>query len=196
MKDNNKNLQHNNSLVEGLYREHSQSLKGYVYNFLQSENEAEELTQEAFLKFHNAKNPEAIRSPKAFLFRIGHNLAMKALRRKKIVKFENGLDLDQMTLESREPLADQRLSSKQEYRLFCEAVLSLPPKCRQAFTLRMIYRMSYKDISDKLGISVSTVEKHVLKGMRDCQQYMEARMKQTSPAHNQKTAKGDAVRSS
>ncbi|WP_321390878.1 RNA polymerase sigma factor [Emcibacter sp.] len=161
-----------NSILEDLYKEHNQSLKGYVYRFLRSENEAEELAQEAFLRFHNAKNPEDIKSPKAFLYRIAHNLAMKALRRRKIIKFENTLDNELMEVKCAEPLADQALNSKQEYRLFCKAVAQLPPKCRQAFTLRVINKHSYKEIAAKLEISVSTAEKHVLKGMRDCQHYI------------------------
>ncbi|MFC7050833.1 RNA polymerase sigma factor [Emcibacter nanhaiensis] len=161
-----------NTVLEELYREHSQNLKGYVYKFLRSENEAEEVAQEAFLRFHNAKNPEEIQSPKAFLYRIAHNLAMKTLRRRKIVKFENSVDGELLDVKCAEPLADQALNSKQEYQLFCEAVDQLPPKCRRAFTLRVINKHSYKEIAEKLDISISTAEKHVLKGMRDCQHYM------------------------
>ena len=161
-----------NIVLEELYKEHSQNLKGYVYRFLRSENEAEEVAQEAFLRFHNAKNPEDIKSPKAFLYRIAHNLAMKALRRRKIVKFENSIDDELLEVKCAEPLADQALNSKQEYQLFCQAVAQLPPKCRKAFTLRVINKYTYKEIAEKLDISVSTAEKHVLKGMRDCQHYM------------------------
>ncbi|WP_417318451.1 RNA polymerase sigma factor [Emcibacter sp.] len=169
-----------NSILEGLYKEHSQSLKGYVYRFLRSENEAEELVQETFLRYHNAKNQEDIKSPKAFLYRIAHNLAIKALRRRKIVRFENSLDGEHMEVKCAEPLADQRLNSKQEFKLFCDAVWKLPPRCRQVFILRVIKRHSYKEIAQKLEISVSTAEKHVLKGMRDCQHYI--KLHQKNPA--------------
>lgn len=159
--------------LEELYRDHSKRLVGYVYNFLRSENEAEEVAQEAFLKLHSVKNPEEITSHKAFLYRIAHNLAMNTLRRRKIVRFDTGIDMEEIEVESNEPLADQRLSSKQEFKLFCDAVEQLPPKCRQAFTLRVIHKKSFKEVSQELGIAISTVEKHVLRGMRECQQYME-----------------------
>ncbi len=161
------------TILEELYRDHSKRLVGYVYHFLRSENEAEEVAQEAFLKLHSAKNTDEIISHKAFLYRIAHNLAMKALRRRKIVRFDTGVDMEDIEVESNEPLADQRLSSKQEYKLFCEAVAQLPPKCRQAFTLRVIHKKSFKEVAKELNIAISTAEKHVLRGMRDCQAYME-----------------------
>ncbi len=161
------------SNLEELYRDHSKRLVGYVYNFLRSENEAEEVAQEAFLKLHSAKKPEEIISHKAFLYRIAHNLAMNTLRRRKIVRFDTGIDMEEIEVESNEPLADQQLSSKQEFKTFCDAVAKLPPKCRQAFTLRVIHKKSFKEVSQELNIAISTAEKHVLRGMRECQQYME-----------------------
>jgi len=164
--------------LEELYRDHSKQLIGYVYNFLRSENEAEEVAQEAFLKLHSVKKPEEIVSHKAFLYRIAHNLAMNALRRRKIVRFDTGVDMDEIEVESNEPLADQKLSSKQEFKLFCQAVEQLPPKCRRAFTLRVIHKKSFKEVAQELDIAISTVEKHVLRGMRECQEFMERAKKQ------------------
>ena len=43
---------------------------------------------------------------------------------------------------------------------------SLPEKCRQAFMLSRSKDLSYKDISGHLGISVSTVEKHISKALK------------------------------
>ena len=181
------------SKLEELYRDHSKRLVGYVYNFLRSENEAEEVAQEAFLKLHSVKKPEEITSHKAFLYRIAHNLAMNTLRRRKVVRFDTGIDMEEIEVESNEPLADQRLSSKQEFKLFCEAVEQLPPKCRKAFTLRVIHKKSFKEVSQELGIAISTVEKHVLRGMRDCQQYMEkAKNQQRKKSSQLKFEGGDS----
>lgn len=166
--------------VERLYRDHSKRLVGYVYNFLRSENEAEEVAQEAFLKLHSVKKPEEIISHKAFLYRIAHNLAMKKLRRRKIVRFDTGVDMEEIQVESNEPLADQQLNSKQEFKIFCDAVAQLPPKCREVFTLRVIHKKPFKEISHELNIAVSTAEKHVLRGMRECQNYMDKAQNQNN----------------
>jgi RNA polymerase sigma-70 factor (ECF subfamily) len=43
---------------------------------------------------------------------------------------------------------------------------SLPEKCREVFMLSRSEDLSYKDISGHLGISVSTVEKHISKALK------------------------------
>ncbi len=45
-------------------------------------------------------------------------------------------------------------------------IAALPDKCRQVFTMSREYDYSYKDISGNLGISVSTVEKHISKALK------------------------------
>jgi RNA polymerase sigma-70 factor (ECF subfamily) len=42
----------------------------------------------------------------------------------------------------------------------------LPEKCREVFMLSRSEDLSYKDISGHLGISVSTVEKHISKALK------------------------------
>jgi RNA polymerase sigma-70 factor (ECF subfamily) len=42
----------------------------------------------------------------------------------------------------------------------------LPEKCRQAILLSRGEQLSYKDISGQLGISISTVEKHISKALK------------------------------
>ena len=42
----------------------------------------------------------------------------------------------------------------------------LPPKCRQAFELRKFDGLSQREIAARMGISQSTVEKHLIKALR------------------------------
>jgi len=160
-------------ILDELYRDHSERLVGYVNNFLRSKTEAEEVVQESFLKLHAILKTTKIISHKAYLYRIAHNLAMKSLRRRKVVKIDDEINMQEVEVAADEPLADQQISSRQEYKIFCEAVETLSPKCQKAFILRMVYKKSFKQVAEELDIAVSTAEKHVLKGMRECQKYME-----------------------
>jgi RNA polymerase sigma-70 factor (ECF subfamily) len=47
-------------------------------------------------------------------------------------------------------------------------VAQLPLQCRRAFLLKKVYGLSQKEIAGYLGISESTVEKHVAKGLLHC----------------------------
>jgi DNA-directed RNA polymerase specialized sigma24 family protein len=48
----------------------------------------------------------------------------------------------------------------------------LPPLCRRVFVLRKVFKLSPTEISEVLGISTSTIEKHVAKGLVRCRDYL------------------------
>ncbi len=48
-------------------------------------------------------------------------------------------------------------------------------QCRAAFTLRMFYGCSYKEVADRLGISAKTVEKHIARGLRETHGFLTKR---------------------
>jgi len=56
--------------------------------------------------------------------------------------------------------------------IHCEAVAGLPPQCRRVYLMRKVYGMSHKEIAGQLGIAVSTVEKHLIKGVKLCDRYV------------------------
>ncbi|MBQ6556322.1 MAG: sigma-70 family RNA polymerase sigma factor, partial [Bacteroidales bacterium] len=45
--------------------------------------------------------------------------------------------------------------------IISEAVGKLPPRCREVFTLSYLENLTNKEISERLGISLSTVENHM-----------------------------------
>jgi len=65
---------------------------------------------------------------------------------------------------------EQQVDRGQQMRLLLQAVNGLPPKCRDVFVLRMIDGLSQREIAERLGIAVSTVEKHLARGLQQCRQ--------------------------
>ncbi len=63
---------------------------------------------------------------------------------------------------------------QERFLLLCRAVRELPVQCRRAFVLKKVYGMSRKEIADYMGLSESTVQKHIAKGMVMCTEYLEA----------------------
>jgi len=59
--------------------------------------------------------------------------------------------------------------------LYCDAVASLPEKCRQVFLLRKIHGLAHKEIAERMGLWLSSVEKYVRQGSVTCRDYLAER---------------------
>jgi RNA polymerase sigma-70 factor (ECF subfamily) len=115
---------------------------------------------------------QQVGSPRALLFRIAHNMAVERARRQKAQATDTVGDLQQLTVYSSEAPADVQFDDRRRFESFCAAVDQLPPLCRRVFVLRKVYRLSHDEIAEVLGVSHSTIEKHVAKGLVRCRDYL------------------------
>ena len=70
--------------TEDLFGEHRESLLRYIRHHLTDRSEAEDIAQESFVRFYQARSrEEEILQPKAWLFRVAHNLLVDLGRKKK-----------------------------------------------------------------------------------------------------------------
>ncbi len=70
--------------TEDLFGEHRESLLRYIRHHLTDRSEAEDIAQESFVRFYQARSrDEEILQPKAWLFRVAHNLLVDLGRKKK-----------------------------------------------------------------------------------------------------------------
>ncbi|MCG8440941.1 MAG: sigma-70 family RNA polymerase sigma factor, partial [Caulobacterales bacterium] len=76
---------------------------------------------------------------------------------------------------SDKPSPHQEVESREQWRLLAEAVSTLPPQCQRVFVLKKVYGHSNKEIAAQLGISTSTVEKHIASGLRRAGDYLARR---------------------
>lgn len=134
---------------------------------LGEKSEAEDLVQEIYLKIQGAELPADIRSPAAYLYRIGTNLLVDRKRGQlRAVRREtdwHGLNTEAVggQFVSDQPSSEETLASKQRLAKVLTAVEGLPPRCRKAFELHKFKGLSHAEVAQALGISRSAVEKHV-----------------------------------
>jgi RNA polymerase sigma-70 factor, ECF subfamily len=147
-----------------LFTESRQALHRYIRRFVRSSETAKEIVQEAFLRTYRER--ESVITLRAFLFSTARNLAVNEIRHQRTVERALWSDAEQESLESGF-LRDER------NRLIQQAIDRLPPQCRAAFTLRVFHEYSYKEVASRLGISVKTVEKHISRGMRETNRYLQ-----------------------
>ncbi|TKK67947.1 RNA polymerase sigma-70 factor [Ilyomonas limi] len=135
-----------------------------AYKKLQSRESAEDLVHDIFLSLYTKTEVlEFTVSLKAYLhtalkYKVQNELRNKMVRErhKRFLFFSPNCKNDfASNLEYSE--CKKRVDS---------TIASLPYKCRQVFMMSREYDYSYKDISGNLGISVSTVEKHISKALK------------------------------
>ena len=148
------------------------ALHRYLRKFTSGAEDIEDLVQETYLRVYALSDYHAVGSPKALLFRIAHNLAVERARRQKTQATDSMADFELLSVYATEAPADQQIDARRRFESFCAAVDRLPPVCRRVFVLRKVYRLTHTEIAAVLGVSHSTIEKHVAKGLMRCRDYL------------------------
>ena len=149
--------------LEDAYRTHRTSL----FHFLRRKagpEEAPDLVQEVFARAAGSAQRHQLVNPGGFLRRIAQNLLIDRARRQKsapAVFFSLREDSDAAT-----PAAQEwNLEAADLLRLYEAAVDAMPPKTRRVFLLHRVDELTYREIHELLGISIATVEYHMMKAL-------------------------------
>jgi RNA polymerase sigma-70 factor (ECF subfamily) len=130
-------------------------------------DDVHDLRQEVYIRVYGAAakaRPKT--SPKTFLFQTARHLLIDRVRRSRIISIEGVADLDAMSVLVDNVSPEQRLHARQELNLLARAFARLSPMCRQVIWMRRVDQLSQREVASRLGISESSVEKHVIKGTR------------------------------
>lgn len=148
------------------YMERREDLKRYFTLRLGSPEAAEDLVQDIYFKAAAGIEGE-IANPAAFLFRLGSNLMLDKLKqqRRAEARDRGWVEAQTTRLGGEEvadaPAADEALASRQRLARMLEALEELPPACRRAFRLHKLEGLSHAQTAEAMGVSKSTIEKHI-----------------------------------
>ncbi len=147
---------------ERLYQAHAGELHGFARRRV-GRQDAEDVVQEAYLHLLQTGLSAKLEEPRAYLFRITANLTVDAARkiatRTRYAEDEVlflGVDATRASPESEAALA-------LEMRRFHASLAELPPLCRDAFVLNQIEGRTRAEIATRLGLSVRTIDRHILR---------------------------------
>ena len=150
---------------ELLFKTHFKALHAYGMSILRDEQEAEEIVQQVFLKFWEKRNTLTIEtSVKAYLYKSVYNDCLNHLRNFKTrLKYQG--EAQRMTDLYERP-ASARVEMNEFQNILNEAINELPEKCRTIFQMSRFEELKYKEIAEKLGLSVKTVENQMSKALK------------------------------
>lgn len=147
-----------------LFDYYQKGIFNFLYFKLGSVEAAEDILQDAFVKlWENRQQLREEVSIKSYLFTIANNLALNHLRHTKIVlKFQ----LEQKRESPKEETPYRELEKNELNNSLLEAIENLPEKPRVAFMLSRFEDLTYKEVAERLGISVKTVESHIGRALK------------------------------
>ena len=147
---------------ELVYGQYSLRLAGNLRKLLKDRELAGEALQEIFLRLWNNKASIDPEKPiKAYLFRISENLVRdtfrKAARDERMRAYFMAF-----TTEGYDHI-ERTLFEQENKQMLYDAISQLPPQRQRVYRLCKLDEMSYKEISEQLGISVAAVNDHITK---------------------------------
>lgn len=151
-----------------LYYQYRQKIYGYGYHFTRCKEEAEELTQDTFVRLweNRAKiNPE--RNFDAFLFTLVRNNFLTVLRKKAREKAYSNENLCQ---ESFNAIEDE-LNAKESKQIAQNAIETLSPQVKKIYLMSRDDYHTHEEISQLMGISKNTVNNHLKKSLSIMRKY-------------------------
>ena len=144
----------------------------YVKSIGRDHQTAEDIVHETYLKVRSVLQKTNIVNLKGFLYRVAKNQIIDDLRRSTLhsSKEQKLLLNEQINKEGKTPCQHSLHGEKKV--LLKKAIADLPVRCRQVFVLHKLSGKSHKEVALQLGISVSTVEKHVMKALDHCRSHV------------------------
>ena len=127
--------------------------------------DADDLVQEVFYRLSKRAGLASIKRVEGYLFRVAASVLADRFRKQartpvQVVSYDDDLHGEAGITPERV------LSGRQAFEQLIEALAELPDRTRRIFVLYHLENMKQKDIANRLGMSLSTLEKHMARANR------------------------------
>jgi RNA polymerase sigma-70 factor (ECF subfamily) len=158
-------------LVTRVFVRFQRSLLRYLRDLLARREDAEDVAQETYVRLMNAAplDPSELRV-RAFMFKVATNLAYDRFRQRRVRGLHDDAALEGLLDEAPQP--ERIVALEQGLAIVERTLLSLPPRCRQVFLLRVSAQWGYEAIAAHLRVSKRTVEREMQQALDACQRQL------------------------
>lgn len=149
-----------------LFKSYYSGLCVYAEQFLGDLSDAEEVVQSVFVKFWERRENIQIKvSLREYLFKIVYNKCLDFIKHEKVRR--NYADKVRLQPIPEFNISDTNNFLEFEIRgIFNETMELLPPECKKVFMLSRIQNLKNREIAEKLGLSIKTVENQIGKALK------------------------------
>jgi RNA polymerase sigma-70 factor (ECF subfamily) len=149
---------------DDLVRQHSSRVYRLAYRLTGNQHDAEDLTQEVFVRVFRSLSSYTPGTFEGWLHRITTNLFLDMARRRQRIRFEGLGDQAVGLLRDDEPTPAQAFDARHLDTDVQQALEALAPEYRAAVVLCDIEGLSYEEIAGTLGVKLGTVRSRIHRG--------------------------------
>ncbi len=151
--------------MKNLVSRYHGALLRFFHKHAQNYWDAEELAQEVFCKIVKRDDIDDKRNQEAYLYTVAWSVLRDKVRTDRSRKRSHHVSFDEEHSPAVHFSVDHQIDSENRYRCFIEVLNQLDLKTREIFLLNRYHGVTYSDIAVRYAISVSSVEKHMMKAL-------------------------------
>lgn len=151
-------------VFERVFKEYFKNLHAYACSILKDSDEAEEMVQNVFYKLWEKKEKIGeLQSIPAYLYRSVYNECMNFVKHEKVKQSYEAHAVHHGSVTGQ---AADTAETKELERRISDAMNDLPEQCRTIFQMSRFEELKYREIADKLELSVKTIENQMGKALK------------------------------
>jgi RNA polymerase sigma-70 factor (ECF subfamily) len=156
--------------TDAFLAEKSQGLRIALMRYFQRRGidpaECEDLTQEVFLRIVRSGKADELERFEGYVFTTAASVLADRARRRSVRHASTHVQFDVELHGDIQPSADEALIAREGLRATSLALMKLPERTRTIFILKRVEGFSNPEIATRLGLSISAVEKHMVRATR------------------------------
>lgn len=145
---------------------HEQDVRRWLARLVVNFHDVEDIMQECYARFARLQSVAHIEEPRAYFRITARNIALRQLRRARIVRIDALTEIDAVTLPTDEPSPERITGGRLELAHVRDLIAALPQRCRRVVEMRRIEGLSQREIARQLGVTENVVENEAARGLR------------------------------
>jgi len=152
---------------------HEPALRGYLRGSFPAVRDVDDVVQESYLRVWRACVNQPIRSGRSFLFQVARRIAIDFVRRERVSPLVPACEATVAAAVAAGPDCAEAAVRADDLDLLARAFEALSPRRREVMLLRKIEGVPQKEIAARLGITEAAVQIHVVRGLRDLEEFFD-----------------------
>lgn len=145
------------SEFKSIFDQYYTPIKNFLYYKSGDIDLSEDITQDVFMKLWDKREDVQHETVKSYLYTIANNMLLNKIRHDKVV-----MNFAEKNKNQQEEQSPEFQLEEKEFKVELERVIgAMPEKQREVFLMNRIEEMTYKEIAERLELSVKAVEKRM-----------------------------------